>query len=82
MAKSALKLEREKRGWSLAHVAELVGVSDAQICRIESEGVRSASTARAIAKLFNGALTLDDICIGPQSESAPSAHPTPKGAAA
>ena len=69
--KSALKVEREKRGWSLAHVAKKVGVSNAQVYRIENEGVRSAETARAIAELFNGSLTLDEICIGPSSVEAP-----------
>jgi transcriptional regulator with XRE-family HTH domain len=70
MSKSALRIQREKRGWSLAHVAEKIGVSNAQVHRIENHGVRSAETARAIAELFDGGITLDQICIGPTEDAA------------
>ena len=59
--KSAMKLERERRGWTLEYVAQQVGVSSAQISRIESEGVRAAETAQSLSKLF-GNLSLEDIC--------------------
>ena len=60
--KSALRVERERRGWTLDYVAQQVGVSSAQISRIETEGVKAAETAQEIAKLFGGELTLDQIC--------------------
>ena len=59
--KSPLKQERERRGWTLDYVAQQVGVSSAQISRIESEGVKAAETAQSIARLF-GNLSLEEIC--------------------
>lgn len=56
-----MRLEREKRGWTLDYVAQQVGVSAAQVSRIESDGVRASETAQAISKLF-GNLSLDEIC--------------------
>jgi transcriptional regulator with XRE-family HTH domain len=58
-----MRQERERRGWTLDYIARQVGVSSAQISRIESEGVRSAETAQAIASLLD--LPLDDICSNP-----------------
>ena len=59
--KTAMRIERERRGWTLDYVAFKVGVSAAQVSRIESEGVRAAETAISITKLF-GNLTLDQVC--------------------
>ena len=66
--KTAMRLEREKRGWTLEYVARQVGVSSAQVSRIENEGVRAAETAQSIQRLFEN-LTLDQICT-PQRVSA------------
>ncbi len=71
--KSAMKTERERRGWTLEYVAKQVGVSAAQVSRIETDGVRAAETAQAIVKLF-GTLTLDQVCAAePREESGEAA---------
>lgn len=71
LMKTKMRDERDSRGWTLNYVAERVGVSAAQVSRIESEGVKAAETARAIADLF-GNLTLDQICA---AEPAPAKKP-------
>lgn len=63
-----MKAERERRGWTLDYIAQQVGVSPAQISRIESGGVPASETARAIAKLF-GNLSLDEICSAEQVQT-------------
>ncbi len=65
---SALREERERRGWTLDFIAKRVGVSSAQISRIENEGVRSAKTAKAISELF-GNLTLEQVCFQPSTQA-------------
>ena len=48
---SLIKTERERRGWSQEHLAELVGVSRVQVSRIESgDQVGSIDTLTRIAR--------------------------------
>ena len=70
--KTALRVARERRGWTLDYVARQVNVSSAQVSRIESEGVRASETAQALAKLFEGDLTLDQICAAERAEATAS----------
>ena len=60
--KTPLKVERERRGWTLEYVAKQVGVSGAQVSRIENEGVRATEIPQRISLLFGNAVTLEQIC--------------------
>ena len=46
----ALKLYRNKKGWTQRHLADVSGVSNAEICRIEA-GNRTGSSVQIICAL-------------------------------
>jgi transcriptional regulator with XRE-family HTH domain len=59
---SPMRIAREKKNLTQKELADKVGVTAAQICRIEAEGVPIVRTAASIVHHLGGSVTLDEVC--------------------
>lgn len=61
-----MKAARDAKHLSLAKLAKKVGVSSAQLSRIENAGVKALETPLKIVKALDGAVTLEEVCMLPK----------------